>query len=98
MRFPRSTHLPMCLSLENLTSLIRTGSPTLVELVDLVNSDLTQMFNFPTCDLDCDSHSPACLDLFLSSNTSICSAMAFSPLGTSDHVVVSVSIDFPSNL
>ena len=40
---------------------------------------------------------PALLDLFISSNTSICSAMAFSPLGNSDHVVVSVSIDFPTN-
>ena len=27
----------------------------------------------------------------------ICSTMAFSPLGNSDHVIVSVSIDFPSN-
>ena len=44
-----------------------------------------------------DSHSPALLDLFLSSDASICSTMAFPPLGNSDHVVVSVSIDFPSN-
>ena len=42
-------------------------------------------------------HSPAPLDLFLSSDTSICSTMAFPPLGNSDHVVVSVSIDFPIN-
>ena len=55
------------------------------------------MVNFPTRILDCDSHSPALLDLFISSDTSICSAMAFPPLGNSDHVVVSVSIDFPSN-
>ena len=54
------------------------------------------MVNFPTRILDCDSHSPALLDLFISSDTSICSAMAFPPLGNSDHVVVSVSIDFPS--
>ena len=40
--------------------------------------------------------SPALLDLFISSDTSICSTMAFPPLGNSDHVV-SVSIDFPSN-
>ena len=38
MRFSRSTHLLMCLSLETLTSIIRTGSPILVELIDLVNS------------------------------------------------------------
>ena len=35
--------------------------------------------------------------LFLFSDASICSTMAFPPLGNSDHVVVSVSIDFPSN-
>ena len=41
---------------------------------------------------DCDSHSPAILDLFISSST-----MAFPPFENSDHVVVSVSIDFPTN-
>ena len=46
---------------------------------------------------DCDSHSRAPLDLFISSNLSICSTVAFPPLGNSDHVVVSVSINFPSN-
>ena len=39
---------------------------------------------------------PALLDLFFSSDTSICSKMAFPPLGNSDHVAVSVSIDFPT--
>ena len=62
-----------------------------------ISNDLTQMVNFPTRIPDCDSHSPALLDLFLSSDASICSTMAFSPLGNSDHVVVSFSIDFPSN-
>ena len=52
---------------------------------------------FPTQIPDCDSHSPAFLDLFISSDASICSTMAFPPLGNSDHVVVSVSIDFPIN-
>ena len=56
---------------------------------------LTQMVNFPTWIPDCDSHSPALLDFFLSSDASICPTMAFPPLGNSDHVVVSVSIDFP---
>ena len=91
-------------SLEALTSITRTGSPILAELIDLVNSfitsisnDLTQIVNFPTRIPDCDSRSPALLDLFLSSDTSICSAMAFPVLGNSDHVVVSVSIDFPTN-
>ena len=41
--------------------------------------------------------SPVLLDLFLPSDTSICYTIAFSPLGNSDHVVVSVSIDFPVN-
>ena len=43
----------------------------------------------PTRLPDCDSHCPALLDFFLSS---ICSAMAFTPLGIFDLVVVSVSI------
>ena len=62
-----------------------------------ISNDLTQMVNFPTWIPDCDSHSPALLDLFLSSDAGICSTMVFPPLGNSDHVVVSVAIDFPSN-
>ena len=45
---------------------------------------------------DCDSHSHALFDFFLSSHTIICSTINFPPTGNSDHVVVSVSIDFPS--
>ena len=56
-----------------------------------ISNDFTQMVNFLTQILECDSHSPA-LD------TSICSTMAFPPLRNSDHVVVSVSIVFSSNL
>ena len=37
------------------------------------------------------------LDLFLSSDASICSAKAFPPLRNSNHVFVSVSIDFLSD-
>ena len=62
-----------------------------------ISNDLTQIVNFPTRIPNCDSHSPALLDFFLSSNASICSTMAFPPLGNSVHVVVSVSIDFPVN-
>ena len=62
-----------------------------------ISNNCTQMVNFPTRITDCDSHSPALLDFFLSSDASICSTIAFPPLGNSDHVVVSVSIDFPSN-
>ena len=55
------------------------------------------MVNFPTWIIDCDSHSPAILDFFLSSDASICSTIAIPPLGNFDHVVVPVSIDFPLN-
>ena len=55
------------------------------------------MVNFPTQTPDCDSHSPAVLGLFLSLDAGICSTIAFPPLGNSDHIVASVSIDFPSN-
>ena len=55
------------------------------------------MVNFPTWIPDSDSQSLALLDLFISSDVSNCSAMVFPPLGNYDHVVVSVSIDFPIN-
>ena len=35
-----------------------------------ISNDLTQMVNFPARILDCDSHSPALLNLFLSSDAS----------------------------
>ena len=60
-----------------------------------ISNDLTHMVNFPTRTPDCDSHSPALLDLFLFPDASICSAMDFPPLLNSGHVVVLVSIDFP---
>ena len=62
-----------------------------------ISNDLTQKVNFPTWIPDCDSHGPALLDLFLTYDTSICSRIAFPPLGNSDHVVDLVSIDFPSH-
>ena len=80
--------------------IIRTALPILVELINLVNSvsnGLIQMVNFPTQIPDCDYHSPSLLDLFISSEASICSTMVFRPLGNFDHIVVSFSIDFPSN-
>ena len=55
------------------------------------------MVNFPTQIPDCDFHNPALFDFFLSSDAIICSTMAFPPLGNSDHVAVSFSIDFPSS-
>ena len=47
---------------------------------NFISNDLTQMVNFPTRILDCDSHSPAVLDFFLSCDASVCSTMAFPPL------------------
>ena len=77
-----------------------------MELIDLVNSVIlflsqTTLLRWLTFLLeshpDCGSHSPAHLDLFFFSDASICPTMAFPPLGNSDHVLVSVSIDFASN-
>ena len=60
-----------------------------------ISNELTQMVNFPTRIPDCNSHSPALLDLFISSDASIYPTMAFPPSENFDHVVFSVSIDFP---
>ena len=54
------------------------------------------MGNVPTQIPDRYSHSPPFLHLFLSSDPSICSTMAFPTSANSDHVDASVSIDFPS--
>ena len=54
------------------------------------------MINFPPQIPGCDFHGPGILDFFLSSDTSIHSNMAFLPLEISDHIIVSISIDFPS--
>ena len=51
-----------------------------------IPNNFTQMINFPIWIPDCDSHSPDLLDLFISFDASICSIMAFPPLGNSDHV------------
>ena len=42
-----------------------------------ISNNFTKMVNFPTHIPDCDSHSPALLDLLISSDASICSTMAF---------------------
>ena len=55
------------------------------------------MVNFSTQIADCDSHSPALLDLFVSSDASYLLYHGFTSIEKSDHVFVSVSIDFPSN-
>ena len=53
------------------------------------------MVNFLTHIPDSNSDSPALLDLFISSDASINSTIAFPLLVNSDHVVVAVSTDFP---
>ena len=45
MRFPRPTHL-LFLSLETSTSIIKTGLPILVELINLVNTVIILTYNF----------------------------------------------------
>ena len=80
-----------------LTFSVGTDRPGELCYIFSISSDLTQMVNFPSWILDCDSRNPALLDLFLCSNAGICFRMAFLPLGNSDHVIVSVSIRFPSN-
>ena len=91
----------MFLSLETLMSIIRTGLPSLQELIDLVNSAIifpSQMtlLRWLTFLLGSQTMIPIVLHFWIYL-FSICSAMAFPPLGNSD-IVVSVSIDFPSNL
>ena len=105
MRFSQSTHLLICLSLETSTSIIRTGLPILVELIDLVNSviillsqttllrQLTFLLRSQTVILTVQLF---WIYLFLLALVFVFK-MAFPPLGNSDHVVVSVSTDFPSN-
>ena len=63
----------------------------------IISNDLTVVVNFPTWSNDCDSHSPALFDFFLFSDAGICYTVALLSLGNHDHVLVSVSIDFPSN-
>ena len=73
------------------------GTDRLVNAVIIFLSQMTPLSNFPTQIPESDSHSPALLDLFISSDASICSTMAFPPLGNADHIFVSVSIDVPIN-
>ena len=104
MRFSRSTHLLMFLSLENLMSIIGTGLPFLVELIDLVNSIIIFLFQMTLL---------RWLTFLLGSQTVILIVLLFWTyfftltlvfvlkwlplhLGHSDHAVVSVSLDFPT--
>ena len=90
----------MFLSSETLTSIIRTSLPIIVELMDLVS--LVIIFPFQVTLL-------RWLTFLLESQTVIHIVLLFwiyvfllarlfiLQLGNSDHVVISVSIDFPSN-
>ena len=60
-----------------------------------ISNDLTQMVNFPTWIPDCDSHSPALLDLFLLLLVFVLKCPSHH---WENHAVVSVSIDLLSNL
>ena len=51
-------------------------------------------YNFYTWFNDYNSHNPALLNFFLSSDASICSTMAFPPTENSDHAVASVPLTF----
>ena len=73
------------------------GIDRLVNSVIIFLSQVTllRLVNFTIRVPDCDSHSRALLDLFISFSASIYSTVAFPPFRNSNRVVVSVSIDFP---
>ena len=95
----------MFLSLETLTSIIRTGLPILVELIDLVNSViifLSQMTLLRWLTFLRGSQTVILIVLLFWNYFFLLMLVfvlqwLFLPTGNSDHVVVSVSIDFPSN-
>ena len=96
MRLSRSTQLLMFLSLSLFSVFHNNDWLTYSGGTDRhgelcynlsVSNDHTQMVNLPTRIPDCDSHSAALLDLFLSFDASIYSTMAFPPLGNSDNAV-----------
>ena len=105
MRFSQSTYLLMFLSLETLTSIIKTGLPFLVEPIDIVNSViifLSQMTLLRWLTFLLGSQTVILIVLlfwiyfFLLMLVSVLQWL-FPRLGNSDHVVISVSMVFPSN-
>ena len=102
MKFSRSTHLLMFLSLETLMSIMRTGLRILVELIDLVNFViifLSQMTLLRWLTFLLGSQTVILIEqlfwtYFFFSDTSICSTMAFPPLGNSDHVLSQFPLTF----
>ena len=57
--------------------------------------ELSQIVNFPTRIPDVPNQFPSLLDLFLTSIPEFCTPTQLPPLGSSDHCVISVSIDLP---
>ena len=106
MRFSQSIHLLMFLSLETLTSIIRTGLPILVELINLVNSAiifLSQMTLLRWLTFLLGSQTVVLIVLLFWIYHFFLLTLVFALQWLSfhweilNHVVVSVSIDFPSN-
>ena len=104
MRFSRSNHLVMSIfgdfNVDHKDWLTYSGGgdrPGELCYNFSPSNDLTHIVNFPTRIPDCDSHSPALLDIFLSFQDSVWYTMAFPSLGRCNHVFVSVSIDFQVN-
>lgn len=59
-----------------------------------LSHDLSQIVEFPTRIPDCQAHRPALLDLFLTSSPDNCAVKPLPALGSSDHCVVAVTVDF----
>ena len=79
----------MHLSLKILTAIILVNLFLGMELVNFfISNDLTQIVDFSTWTHDCHSHIPVLLDLFISSDNSICSTVVFLPTEIFHYVVV----------
>ena len=87
MRFSRSTQLLIYIRKYWLINSVGTDRTGELQYNLCISNDITQMVNFPTRIPYCDSHSPALLDFFLSSDTNICTAIVF-PLLVVDHVMI----------
>ena len=94
MGFSQSTHLPV-LGDVNVhrkdwqTFSGGTDRPVCSDITFLSQTTILRWLTFPARILDRDFHSPAFLDLFISSDHSISSTVFSLPLGISDHVLAS---------
>ena len=62
-----------------------------------VSQNLTQIIDFPTRFPDNDAHSPSLLDLCMVSDATDCHTSCETPLGNSDHAVVSIFLQLKPN-